>query len=691
MARSTTSYDRHKNRARERQATQSRTGRDIAPLPKVKNKNRRAKACKSLYYFGTSYFPHRFGLPFCQDHLDLFAALEKTIVRGGLDAFAFPRGSGKTTIVEVAVIWAVLTGRRSFVVPIGSSQDAADEILQSIKTELESNDLLAEDFPEVCYPIAKLEGIPNRCKGQLFKGHRTRIKWSGSSIVLPSIERSKSGGAIIAVRGITGRIRGMKFTRPDGKTVRPDYAILDDPQTDESAASPTQTAKRLKLVMGAVLGLSGPGRKIAAAMPCTVIECDDLADQVLDRSKHPEWSGRRCKLVYQWPTSEEAGKLWDEYAEIRRRDMAAGGDGSAATKFYADRRSIMDAGSHVAWPARYEPGELSALQHAYNLRIKYRLTFDSEYQNEPRRADADSLSIVPKANVLVNKLSKVPRGTVPVWSGDYVTAFIDLQQDVLFYLVSSWSSDFVGTVIEYGTFPDQRRNTFTLKDLREKLRDKYAGANIDGALLAGLRALVERLSSTTWQREDGVGMPISRILIDGGYKNHIGYQVCRELPQSSILSYGRAIGPQNKPISDYEKKQGDQVGLNWMITRAVKRASRHVMFDANFWKSFVFNRFSVSPGDKGSLTLYGSDPQSHHLLAEHLTAEYANELESKTYGRIVTVFDLHPGRDNHWLDCLVGSAVGASIVGAKLPSIDAGARPMKKRLSLAEMAKQAGS
>lgn len=146
---------------------------------------------------------------------------------------------------------------------------------------------------------------------------------------------------------------------------------------------------------------------------------------------------------------------------------------------------------------------------------------------------------------------------------------------------------------------------------------------------------------------------------------------CREAEFSglAIPSYGRAIGPQQKPLHAYEQRSGDQIGLNWMITRAVRRASRHVLFDTNWWKSFLFDRFAVSPGAAGSLSLFGTDPMHHHLLAEHLTSEIPHQIESKLTGRTVTTWDLIPGRANHWLDCLVGCSAAASITGVVLPRL----------------------
>ncbi len=156
--------------------------------------------------------------------------------------------------------------------------------------ELDGNDLLLEDFPEVVYPIQCLDGIANRCNGQLYKGERTPIGWTAPEIILPTIPGSNGSGAIIKVAGITGRIRGMKYKRADGKTVRPTLVVLDDPQTDESARSLSQCATRESILAGAVLGLSGPGNKISGIMPCTVICPGDMANNILDRDRHPEWA-----------------------------------------------------------------------------------------------------------------------------------------------------------------------------------------------------------------------------------------------------------------------------------------------------------------------------------------------------------------------------------------------------------------
>ncbi|MEZ6096003.1 MAG: hypothetical protein R3C03_17565 [Pirellulaceae bacterium] len=54
------------------------------------------------------------------------------------------------------------------------------------------------------------------------------------------------------------RACGMKSTRADGRTVRPDLAIVDETQTSELSGSPLQTRKQLKAASGAIPGPVGP-------------------------------------------------------------------------------------------------------------------------------------------------------------------------------------------------------------------------------------------------------------------------------------------------------------------------------------------------------------------------------------------------------------------------------------------------
>ena len=670
------SYDDRRNAERTRQAEQSLAGRDIGDLPAVVNPERKKECERNFQLFCESYFPETYSLEWSPDHLKVIEKIETAVLRGGLFALAMPRGSGKSTLAETAAIWSMVYGHREFVTLIGATESAALEMLDSIKTELEVNENLAADFPEVCYPIEQLEGIANRCAGQLYHGERTRIIWTSNEIVLPTIKDSKASGIIVRVAGITGRVRGMKYKRADGRSVRPSLVIIDDPQTSESAGSLEQTRKRVRVLAGDILGLAGPGQKISGIMPCTIIRPGDMADIILNRNTHPDWNGERTKMVYKFPKNM---KLWEEYADIRSEALRTDGNFDAATEFYKAHRAEMDEGAEVSWEARFNHDEISALQHAMNLKLQDETAFQAEYQNDPLPEDTEDDGLL-SVDEIAGKVNGLAHNRVPL-TCDKLTMFIDVQKALLFYVVIAWDDNFSGAVIDYGAWPDQHRRQFSLADASPTIQTTFPKAGFEGALYAALDALTKDYLGREWEREDGAVLKIEKALIDAnwGQSTDIIYQFCRQSVHAGVLlpSHGRYVGASSKPMTEYRKQPGDRLGLNWMMPNvAGKRAIRHVIYDSNYWKSFIHARLAVQLGDKGSLSLYGRIPGIHQLFAEHLTAEYRVKTQGR--GRWVDEWKLKPERsDNHWLDCTAGCAVCASMLGATLPELGA-ARPASK-------------
>ena len=645
----------------------SESGRDIGEMPEVVDPVRKEKAKTDFKYYCEVYHPETFCLGWSDDHLTVIARIERCVLEGGLFALAMPRGMGKTSLCETAAEWVLLYGHIDFVALVGSDKDSAVEMLDSIKSEIENNEHLLADFPEVCFPVQALEGINQRAKGQLYKGKLTRISWKGDSIALPSIEGSAASGGIIKVAGITGRVRGMKFKRPDGRQARPSMAIIDDPQTDESAKSPSQCKAREEVVAKAILGLTGPGGKpIAALMPCTVIQPGDMADKLLDRSEYPDWQGERMKLVYEFPTNMG---LWDEYAKVREESFGQHGDIRDATAFYLKNRKAMDKGAKVAWDERFEAGEASAIQNAMNLFIRNPISFWSEYQNEPlpeTEIDAEAITV----DMILEKTRDIKSGRIPLDS-EWITAGIDVQGKVLYWQTIAWSSEFTGTVLDYGAYPDPKRKYFTLREIKKTLRRAHPGAGLEGAIYAGLDELTKSLMDREWVREDGDRMKIVKGLIDAnwGESTDVVYQFAAESVHRAIFSpsHGKGYGAAIAPMSEYKKKRGDQIGNHWRIPGIKgKRTVRHMLIDTNYWKSMLHERISVMKGDPGCLYILGkeSEKEKHRMLAEHLTGEHKVRVEAK--GRKVDEWKPKPNQDNHFFDTSVLCAVGASMMGAKV-------------------------
>jgi hypothetical protein len=647
--------------------------RDIGDIPPVRDSRRKAQARTDFRFFAEAYFPRIFHLPWSEDHLRVIARIEAAVLTGGLYAIAMPRGSGKTRLCEAAALWSILTGAHPFVYLVGSTQEHAAQMIHHLKSELSTNTGLLEDYPEAVYPIRCLEDQTRRCQGQIHHGQPTRIGWTSTEITMPRIPGSRASGATVHLAGMNGNIRGALHTMPSGASVRPSLVIIDDPQTDQSSRSPSQCAQRAAIINGAVLNLAGPGRRIAAIMPCTVISRGDLADTILNRDLHPEWQGERSKLVYSWPT---ATTLWEQYARLRADSLRAGHAGEQATEFYRANRAEMDAGAKVAWEARHRPDELSALQHAINLRLRDPNTFASEYQNEPIESDHEQDA--PSPAVIAAAANGVPRRTVPT-GAEMMTAFVDVQKELLYWTVVAWEPDFTGHVTDYGTIPDQGdRPYFTAADARRTLGRANPGAGLEGAILAGLNRAAETILGREWRREDGASLRVSLCLVDANWGQSTGTvrQFCRRHAMAANLmpAHGRYVGAASLPLCDRAKAKGERVGH--YLRASVIQGQRHLLFDTNYWKSFVHARLAMTPGDRGAISLFGRT-NDHQMFVDHLTAEYPVHTTGR--GRTVDEWRAHPNRDNHWLDCLVGAAAAASLRGAATePSLRQPTRPRRQ-------------
>lgn len=654
-------YERKRLKAGARQRKDSAASRELFPLPEVKDPDRKARALSDLAFFLKTYFPARFKLEWGSAHLQAIADFERVIRHGGMKALAMPRGSGKTAITECAAIWAILAGYRRFLMIVGATAQKAKKTLRNITNQFKKRGPLADDFPEVCVPVLALKGVNQR--KPLFQGEPVQQTWTKECIVLPNIPGSAAASAIIQIAGLTGAIRGENFDRPDGELARPDLVVIDDPQTDESAKSVTQCQDRLEMIDGAIHGLVGPDEAMATIALITVIRKGDVADTLLDPEESPEWQGQRTKMIEAMPTNM---KLWDQWGQVREDGLRKRDGGKAGDEFYLKHRDEMDAGAVLSWPAR-KGKDLSALLHAMTLRLKNDRKFAAEYQNEPINDKAVDTDLAT-AEQIRNKLNRVARGVVPSWV-ETLTAHIDVQMNALYWLVAGWSNGFNGAVIDYGVFPEQQSEYFAYSDVQHTLATAFdEPMGLEGRIFAGLGKVVSLIGGREWPGEvKGSVHRLRRILIDEGWQKATVYRFCRQSPHAAILmpSKGKGVTSTMKPIDEWTIRDGDRRAQNCIVYAAdTKSPARHVLFDSNVWKSFTQHRLATAAGDRGSMTLFGDNDRTHRMLADHLTSEIRKDPEWK--GRKVWQWEKLPGRDNHFLDNLVGAAVAASIEGVSV-------------------------
>jgi hypothetical protein len=604
---------------------------------------RRKKYAKKLEGWLKCYMPNTFCRPFDKDQKESIKRIQGLILHGGMQALAEPRGTGKTSIAIGATIWGVVNGHLRFPVILGSDAGAANGIRKEIIKELDSNDQLAEDYPGACKPFIAVEGVSQRCARQWIAdgdGNKqmTNISMTGYEIVFPEHETEwhLCSGARIEAYGITGGFRGRRFRLDDGTVIRPDFVFFDDPQTRESAGSEKQTGDRMKIIKGDALGLAGHDKTIACVAAVTVIRRNDLAEQLLDHELNPEWQGIRTQLVYQWPDEEE---MWEEYRGLRINDLLSGcPDMPTANKFYKKNRKKMDKGAVVKNKHLYdEDNEISAIQHAFNLKFKDLEAFEAEYQNNPIAEDISLYDL--NWQTVASRLNKLPR----LRTRDEhvaIVAFTDINYSALHWTIAGFRQDMTMDVIAYGKTPD--RGVLVPKNASQTTRVKL--------VYAGLKHW--------WEMLKGLRLPFIRVGIDAGFEAELVARFVEE-QRSGILFPSRGFAstkylPGNRTVI----KRFEQCHL-----ADTDKAGKHICHNADFWRETAQRAFLASPGAPGSCAIYGDRPEIHRPYAEQICAETLLDKVRGDGGTIFYKWGRQPGTFNDWLDSHVGCYVAAATTG----------------------------
>lgn len=676
--------DRHRDRMADRSRQRSSQAADIWPrhgecLERGPLDPERRRSCEGDFRrFCEVYAPETFRLSWSESHLLAIQRIEAAVLRGDQFALAMPRGSGKSSLCRWAVVWAIVYGHSPYTVLVCATDEKASKMLTSIRSSLRYNDLLHEDFPELCCAVRDLNGEPRRANGQHCQQVPTGIVWRSDQIVTPYIEvpYAQSGESVIEIAGLTGEVRGGQYERRDGATIRPTVAIVDDPQTRRTARSEPEIRSRLETILGDVGYLAGPDSSNGVIVPCTVIRRGDVADQLLDRESHPEFHGQRIKFFESLP-NDAAMKLWEgEYARLRRIAFADGRPPDEATEYYRQNQAAMDAGAVVYWTERFNTKkcEISAVQHGMNMLLKDRTSFAAEYQNEPENAhDLPPITMLDEAQI-AKKCNGLKAGIAPEGTS-HVVGMVDVHDGLLYYAVAGVASDFSAGIIAYSTYPQQPTSDFRLPTAKITLQDKHPGSKED-AIQAGLGEIFDLLFGQTWLTADGKELGLSRLLVDTGYvPEAVRAAIQRSEHKASIIgSRGVGLTPESKPFSEYDltpkrvSEWGPKDECRWYVpaSGALTRSTPGVIrFDKYFWLASLHARFATPAGRPSGWELYGDKYTDHRSIASHLHGQSPVEVSAR--GRSIIQWKPVKGKEDHWLDCLVGCMVAASYVGSKLP------------------------
>lgn len=180
--------------------------------------------------------------------------MERALTAHSNYMICMPRGSGKSSFVTCAALYALATGLQKYVVVISANARAASGIMNDIaRAVVESDTDFAQDYPEVALPFQLAGGAYRR--RMTYGGKSLDIRRNSGELILGRLDGFMTSQSLVTCRGIGGGLRGMKFGN-----LRPSLVILDDLQTSEIAENPSSVKKLLSLIRKDIMPLGGKER-----------------------------------------------------------------------------------------------------------------------------------------------------------------------------------------------------------------------------------------------------------------------------------------------------------------------------------------------------------------------------------------------------------------------------------------------
>ncbi len=635
---------------RDKDATRKRVDRSESAriaIPACVNPQRRERCLADPELFLQTYFRDKYNLGFGRDHkfmIDSFVRCAETRV---WQAVLAPRGRGKSEVFKGVQVYAVLKGLVRFPLAVAATTDLAKRLYDDFKRKLATNDLLLEDFPEVCYPIRALEGAPQRASRQHIDGQLTNIVWTGDYIRLPDVPGSPYGGVKMTYYGLDAAFRGANI---DGD--RPDFIGIDDPETRESAKSIGQIADRESILLQDIVGLKSQEQNLAIIVLSTAQNRYCLSFRLADPKQFPAFSGERFGKIVKWPKNMEA---WDTYIALRHADQEAGDRLlTKSVEYYRENIELLHTDAEMI-TEHFVAVEIdgvslvdSSLQEAFNQIADTSMdAYRTEYQNDPP-AEEEIESLKLTAARVQSRISKFPQRQCAATT-ELRTIGLDIGNRQSHWTDVAWEGNAIGSVVDYGVMETH---------LQSQADDKA----VELAILASLEI---------WADEVAAKINPLLVLIDSGSgRGHTQavYEFCRRRGAPFFPSKGWADSRFRIP----QRGDGKEPFLEaWAHNLTEERVWLYNV-NTEWWKRWTQQRFLTTPYDAGgnredgSLVLFnpGEDKKRHLSFAHHITAE--EEQLVPVFGKESKRIWFVKNRNNHWLDATALACAAAGAVGVRL-------------------------
>lgn len=611
-------------------------------------------------------------------------------------AIAAARGEGKSTYCIRTILKHVLTGAVNFAVLCAATGPLASSMLETMRSEIETNNLLLRYYPEVCVPVRELKNVAQNARTQVVSGYRhdngerfekvgSSFHWCGNEVEFPCVPGSPSAGAMIITRGLDGAIRGL-----NRKGRRPQVIVIDDPDTADTVAN-VDLARKLEITIDLTLGGLGDQDSPVGRIMITTIQRPDCVSAWYTDPKRKPWMGERFRSMLSPPIDKAK---WDHFVDLWREDKTmVGTDGEfldphcrRSHAYYLANQDEMDAGHDMANPYRYnttplEDGtttEATAIEAYYVAIAKNGLLYaQCELDNDPppetgARESGISIGLVQR------KVSGFARYVIPP-DCDFLTFAGDVGKHYIHWVVRAWRMDGGGFyTIDYGSpqVPGTERNV---------------NSGVDVLIRKAILQIAEEIDDKGYMNPDGEILSPKIGIIDSRYYKDAVWRACKDFkgdfPLRPSMGHGKSHGCQTGSYHRVVKNGGGKKrgGEFWHEARERIDGSPIwvIHYDADYWKRWEVNRWLTEAGSKGSMYLWGQpskDPKSmsaderdHRKYAEQICGEVEIEEDGQS------TWDYRGA--NHWLDASAYSCIGAASQGLNLLAATSEKPQPERRLS----------
>lgn len=622
---------------------------EIGDIPPVARPALRERCRLDLEFFGWVYcrslLDHR---PSPEFKARIVDKLQSAVLNGGQFAVEALRGGGKTTWFCISVAWGILYGHFKFPVIVTAAQPLAKNLRRAIMAVFETSEDVALDFPAVAVPLRAIGGVVQKGASQTYHGQPTGFISSDMVVRLPLLADDGGKpldfgcGALLAVRGVGSSVRGLNVGG-----VRPDFVLLDDPQTQKDARSASAVKRIDEYIHSDVLGLAANTSTLAAFVAITPQRFGDLAHRIFDKSLHPNWVTSVCPAILK--TCENFEALVDQFVDVYHADMAAEDfSRTLSTKWYREHAADF-AGVEMLDPLAFDKeSEVDALHHALNkIASVGKEAFAAEYQMQVTSANAE---LALTADAVAACLNGAAPWTLPPGT-DCAVASCDVnirEGEGLSWCVVAFGPGRVAAVVAYGRFPAHGALCPPgTSDLAKKR-----------AVARGIRAVVADIAAHPLRNAKGKAVTIRALGFDRGYlPDVIGrtlFVLRKRLPLPFQLCMTRGLG-----WRQFDQNKADRLRGGDHVCAMKSDHGEYLAVHAPYWREVAQSGFLETPLMPGSCSIYGTDKAAHWQFASEVAAERLERKYTHPSGK--TAWDwVVVGAANHWGDALTGAfAIGS--------------------------------